>query len=228
MKYLTFCFCMLIKFGVFAQANSVIPISFNLIWDDSPLIISESSNKSKPLQIDIEVFKLYISHIELFDKNELIYSEENSYHLLDAEEIRSLEIPIKVPENISFSQIKFAIGVDSLTNVSGAFGGDLDPMYGMYWTWQSGYINFKLEGTAENCPNRHNRFQFHIGGYASPFNALQTVKLEVVEKDNINIVISIDQIFKQIDVEKTYQIMSPNEKSQAFSQLIPSLFSISK
>ena len=76
-------------------------------------------------------------------------------------------------------KIKFNLGIDSLTNVSGVMGGDLDPTKGMYWTWQSGYINFKMEGSSAVCPTRNHEFQFHIGGYQDPFYAMQTLELEV-------------------------------------------------
>ena len=38
------------------------------------------------------------------------------------------------------------LGVDSVLNYNGVHEGALDPINGMYWTWQTGYIHCKLEG----------------------------------------------------------------------------------
>ena len=77
-----------------------------------------------------------------------------------------------------FNTIAFNLGIDSITNVSGAQGGDLDPTKGMYWAWQSGFINIKLQGTSNSCPPPKNEFEFHLGGYQYPFNSLQTIILK--------------------------------------------------
>ena len=64
-------------------------------------------------------------------------------------------------------RIYFQIGIDSLTNVSGDLDGDLDPALGMYWAWNSGYINMKLEGKSSSCKSVKKEFQFHIGVIAT-------------------------------------------------------------
>ena len=75
-------------------------------------------------------------------------------------ELLPSSLALQIPSNIPFSKLKFQLGIDSLTNVSGAMGGDLDPTKGMYWTWQSGYINMKIEGKSNSCKTRKNQFQF--------------------------------------------------------------------
>jgi hypothetical protein len=65
------------------------------------------------------------------------------------------------------------IGVDSTRNVSGAQTGALDPTNDMFWTWNSGYIFVKMEGTSTSAPS--NDLTFHIGGFQSPNNTIRTV-----------------------------------------------------
>lgn len=69
-------------------------------------------------------------------------------------------------------KIIIGFGVDSLTQVSSSFKADLDPIHGMYWTWQSGYIQLKLECTAmdEAMPEKGG-IQLHIGGFFSPYKS---------------------------------------------------------
>jgi hypothetical protein len=98
----------------------------------------------------------------------------------------------------------------------------------MYWTWQSGYSNFKLEGVSDFCPARNNRFQFHLGGYQAPFNALQKVELKTLNTKRININVAIDKLLAQLNLKETYQIMSPSQKAVELSQIAANIFSISK
>ena len=176
----------------------------------------------------IEVFKCYISAIELYHKGEKVFTEANSFHLLDASDTTGLNLRLNTPEHLVFSEIRFQIGIDSTTNVAGAMGGDLDPSKGMYWTWQSGYINFKLEGTAPDCPARHHRFQFHIGGYAAPWSSLQTVQLAVRQNKDIGIRMSLDELLSQIDLKENFEVMSPGAKAVGIANMIGGIFSISK
>jgi hypothetical protein len=90
----------------------------------------------------------------------------------------------------------------------------------MYWTWQSGYINFKLEGISSLCPARKNKFYWHIGGYSPPFNILRQVAL----KTNGKISIQLEQLFEEIDISVEYQVMSPNHNAVQIADKLPSLF----
>jgi hypothetical protein len=202
-----------------------VAISFLPFYGQFPLLIAEDApiiNDS----LQIETFKCYITQVELYQGAQLVFAEAQRYHLLDAADARTLEWTLPVPENLSFTHIQFNIGIDSLTNCAGAFGGDLDPTNGMYWTWQSGYINVKLEGIAPNCPTRQNRFQFHIGGYAAPFNTLQQVRLAIKNTRNINIAMAIAQWLSQLDLSKQYQVMSPNAAAVSLSEMLPEIFTI--
>lgn len=179
--------------------------------------------------VEFEAFKFYVSDVQFLKKNKKVEaSMEKKYLLIDLENPESLShsFTFNSKKRANFKVLQFNIGIDSLTNVSGAFGGDLDPTNGMYWTWQSGYINFKLEGTSPVCPARYNRFQFHIGGYAAPFNALQKVSLKISDSSNIEVHIAIDKLLAQINLAEEYQIMSPNQKAVEMSKLITDIFSM--
>jgi len=168
--------------------------------------------------IKITNLKFYISNLKYYKNDSLIYTSNKKAHLIDLSKELSLQINEK--KSFDFDKVKFNIGVDSLTNVSGIFEGDLDPANGMYWTWQSGYINFKLEGTSSLCPSRKNKFYWHIGGYSPPFNTLRQVAL----KTNGKIPIQLEQLFEEIDISVEYQVMSPNHNAVQIADKLPSLF----
>ena len=69
------------------------------------------------------------------------------------------------------------IGVDSLHNCSGAQSGVLDPINGMFWTWNTGYIFMKLEGKSPASKSPGHIFEYHIGGYKEPTNFIRTASL---------------------------------------------------
>jgi len=147
--------------------------------------------------------------------------------LIDIENSESLAVNFGTEEkqSLKYNNIRFNLGVDSLTNSSGAFGGDLDPTNGMYWAWQSGYINFKLEGVSKACPARKNAFQFHLGGFLGEHNALQKVHLNISDKES-KIEFPIDQFLEQINLKEQYQIMSPSAEAVIISKTVADLFTI--
>ena len=98
----------------------------------------------------------------------------------------------------------------------------------MYWSWQSGYIHFKLEGTSPACPTRQNKFQIHVGGYQAPNNTFRKIILPVVASSSLNIEISLDKIFQQIFGRQLFQMMSPGPTAVAVADLFPQIFQFKK
>jgi hypothetical protein len=91
------------------------------------------------------ILKYYISHMKLVNENgERV--ELYAHELIDQAVPSSLELGDVIIPDGHYTSIEFNLGVDSLHNHSGDQAGDLDPMYGMIWTWNTGYIFFKHEG----------------------------------------------------------------------------------
>ena len=174
--------------------------------------------------VSIQSLRFYLSDINLIKNGRKIFQVKNQPNLIDIS--KKLQVKLFTKSELEFDAIQFDIGVDSLSQVSGAMGGDLDPMKGMYWSWQSGYINFKLEGKSNICNTRNHVFQFHIGGYISPYNSIQHIILPVQNKTNINIKLNIKKLLSQIDLKNVNQVMSPSEKSVEISKQFANFFSI--
>ena len=175
------------------------------------LQVGESYYKfGKGDSIQFNTLKFYISNIECVEKNKTIWSENNSYHLVDISDNKSLKVSLIIPSKISFDQLNFNIGIDSITNVSGAMGGDLDPTKGMYWTWQNGYINIKLEGKSNVCNTRNNEFEFHLGGYQYPNYNMRKIELIVKDNSNLNVFIDLEKFISSIDLTNHHHIMEPS------------------
>jgi hypothetical protein len=112
----------------------------------------------------VNLLKYYVSNVELLEGTEVKYTVPESYFLVDQSkpESRILQIP-DVPAG-SYTGVRFLLGVDSTRNVSGSQTGALDPANGMFWTWNTGYIFFKLEGSSPASSN--GELIYHIGGFS--------------------------------------------------------------
>jgi hypothetical protein len=176
--------------------------------------------------IKITRVRLYLSNIELTGENGDKYIGPDSYHLVDLAKDGSLSIKLNSPiKNIS--QINFSIGVDSAASVSGAMNGDLDPIFGMYWAWNSGYINAKIEGVSNSCNTHKNKFEFHVGGYLSPHQTIQKVELRSISKSRIiKLKMDLNKWFSNVDLSKISSVLTPGKEAVEMSKIYKEMFSI--
>lgn len=153
--------------------------------------------------LSIETFKFYLHDIQLFNRKKLVASQQK-HQLMDAENPESfvwLNEPLP-----DFDSLAFCFGTDSLVNTSGVMGDDLDPTNGMYWAWQSGYINLKVEGYSPVCNSRNHKFQYHIGGFQGDDNTIRRVGM--ARQAGI-IRLDLQAFLMQMDLIKRPEIMQP-------------------
>lgn len=211
----------------FSQDNRLLTIHFSTTWNQEEINLPISCPSTQnPDSTFIEIFKCYVSHFELFQDNQLVWQEKNSFHLLNTEVDTSLKLELLLPADLQFNSLKFQLGVDSTTSVSGAMGGDLDPTKGMFWAWNTGYINFKLEGTNRGCPTRKNKFQFHLGGYAAPWASLQHLQFPIKQQDSVAINIQLDNFLQEIDLSNTHTVMTPGEHTVQLAKIAKEIFTL--
>lgn len=117
-------------------------------------------------------FSFYVSNVKLKKEDGTWWSEPESYHLICATCPDGLSFTLNDVPAGKYVGMELLLGVDSLRNVSGAQTGDLSPMHGMFWDWNTGYIMVKAEGTSPQSPV--GTFTFHLGGYAGPYSILTT------------------------------------------------------
>lgn len=217
-KYFVFIFLASVNF-LFSQ-NAVTGIQFSPVWGSEKLEI-EKKYTLKDDVVSISKLKFYVSDINLKKSGKTVFKTSEKSYLIDFE--NRLKIDFDKNSTEDFDEIQFNIGIDSLTNVSGAMGGDLDPVNGMYWSWQSGYINFKIEGNSEKSDAVHKDFQFHIGGYSKPFETLQRVILPLKRNQNV-IFVDILRFLSEIDLSKTHSVMSTGEKAVILARQFQKIF----
>lgn len=182
--------------------------------------------------ISIERFKYYVSHISLTNAAGKLIKLPKQYFLVDENEPSSKTISLNIPD-MQISRIGFLLGVDSTRNVSGIQTGALDPMKGMFWTWNSGYIMAKLEGTAEALPTPGHRFTYHVGGFRTGMNTARAIELLLPPTNGsvqeIHIIADINQWFKSasvIKIAETPVCHSPGALAMRLADNYQNMFSI--
>lgn len=212
--------------NAFGQSWAPLKVSWHCQFRGKELVLHDSIYPlNEGNKIVFSTLKFYVSNLQLLKNNKVVYTEPNSYHLIDCAVQTSQQIFLGLNQNLAFDAIRFHLGIDSITHSSGAMGGDLDPVNGMYWTWQSGYIHSKLEGFFLYGESSKRDFEFHLGGYQEPFNTLQTVTLHGANNE-VNIGLSIDEFFAPLEVMNQKNIMSPSTDAVNLSKQLSNCFSI--
>lgn len=215
MKTIILVLTLILSDSIFGQKYELIP-ALNCL--DKTIKIDEEILLKNKLKLIIKDFKLYVNS----DLNDSINVDEGNaalshYQLVNFD---SDSIPSNLTVQSFLNKTKIFVGVDSLSNVSGVYGDALDPMWGMYWSWQSGFINAKISGVLStdslNIP-----FEFHLGGYQYPFYNAQPVELSVPEHPN-RLVFDIAPLVSWVLINgQEIHVMSPCSKGQeAMSKLV--------
>lgn len=219
-------FYIIIFFTLLSFGQDKITLHNQFNFNGKPLVLSQNYVLSDKDTLSFETIKMYVSNFEIIYTDDSFEKQKNSYHLLDYENTEKLNLELRKNPNKKIKAIKFDIGIDSLTNVSGAMGGDLDATNGMYWTWQSGYINIKIEGKSKKCATRKNQFQFHIGGYLQPFYSKRNVEFLVEDKKEYFLNFNIENLLSKINLSSFNTVMIPGKEAMLFSDIFKQIISI--
>ncbi len=152
-------------------------IQFDNYVGDKPLKLdSVSYTNSLGQSFSVTLFKYYVGNFHLKNlKGKEFISHE--YFLINQDDKNSLKITLENIPSGEYDTISFTLGVDSVDNCSGAQSGALDPVNGMFWAWNTGYIFLKMEGISPASNSTGKRLEFHIGGYKEPNNCICTIRL---------------------------------------------------
>jgi len=125
---------------------------------------------------NVSIFRYYISNVKLVKEDNSLYTVNNSYYKIDHNTAGKNLITIGNVPIANYKAVQFLLGVDSTKNVSGAQEGDLAPS-DMFWSWSTGYIMAKLEGTSPQSTATGNNLRYHIGGFQGANKVLKNIDL---------------------------------------------------
>lgn len=157
-------------------ATGSVTFSISNEVDGQPIVL-HSQNYVNPNNdtFVVDLFKYYISNVRLYKADGSHYDEPESYHLIDQNNTASRTFTLTDVPSGDYVSMSFMIGVDSTRNVSGAQTGALDPANGMFWTWSTGYIMAKMEGSSPQSTQPGHILAFHIGGFTGINKGIRTV-----------------------------------------------------
>jgi hypothetical protein len=155
------------------QGEGSLVIKFDNRVGSEDLVLSSDYVNASGETFRVSKLNYFISNIILTtDKGvEYVVPQDSSYFLIMEDHGGSHEVALSHIPAGDYNKITFTIGVDSLRSTMDISKrqGVLDPAQGhdgMYWTWNSGYIFFKMEGTSPVAPaDQDHKFYYHIGGY---------------------------------------------------------------
>jgi hypothetical protein len=193
-----------------AQMPTLNEVEFVPLWGEKKWVLNEQMPCNNGDSLKLNKLAWYISDLHLLSGSKTVWCDEQKVRLMGAGVPGELKIRINYADTIQFDAVEFYAGIDSLTNCSGAFVGSLDPVNGMYWTWQSGFINTKIEAES----NSGRELQLHLGGYRWPFASVMKVRLPIVAATNkILIGIDLQSVIEAALAENTERVMQPGENA---------------
>jgi hypothetical protein len=228
----------------FAQKNKPkagsVKLVFNNVVNNKPITLFDSSySNTFGESYYINKLKYYISNTSFYYRGKSI-RQKNTYHLINQAIESSLTFSVTLSEN-KYDSLTFLLGVDSAKNTSGAQAGALDPLNDMFWTWRSGYIMAKFDGTSPQSTVVNNKVEYHLGGFAGINSVLNVITLrfdegkmlEVKKGASATLIINanIDRLWNagsQIKIAEIPICTSPGPLAKKIADNFSKLFSVNE
>jgi hypothetical protein len=202
---------------VLSNAVGQTTLSFHPKFGANPVELNQKITINANESIVFETIKCYISSLKI--NNELV---NNPAFLYDLENQKQLVIQ----SSTSFNSLSFAIGLDSATHISENYTGDLDPILGMYWAWNTGYTNFKISGKKVVSGQQDQPFELHIGGFQKPFATQQEKTIQSNFTSQIKLDIQLLPLYEYMCKTKLFSLLIPGKEAKAIAAILPSLFQL--
>ncbi len=184
-------------------------LKFNFFWGN------ETFQLEKPLLLGKDT--VYFSKMQFYISNIAFQNQKNNSKIPLKTNVKNFPTLISLENNtLPFSKnislknntyLMFALGLDEPTN-TGKYEQkhDLDPQNGMFWTWESGYIFWKLEGYFFKN-NQKKGLIFHLGRkncYQEIILDTKNTKIEKTAKENI----SMNALVLHLDMQQLWDNQS--------------------
>ena len=137
-------FMLLFMSKALAQSNETYLIDIQPIYNDLSFLLEQKYPITSQDSIQFDVLKFYISNVVLLSNDQPVWTEEESYHLIDYSKKNTLQLPLETPSDVIFNQIKFNLVVFQINIVGYSF------------------FNFILASAEVNCQSIPFCFSFRL------------------------------------------------------------------
>jgi hypothetical protein len=211
--------------------KAILIIRFRAFVHGEPLVLNKKYRNPFGETFEISRFRFYAGKITPVHADSNLKTKlPPLYHLIDLSDSSSTEIKLIVGAGV-YSGIQFQLGVDSADQNRGAQSGVLDPARGMYWTWNSGYLSFKIEGFSPVSKQPAHVIAYHIGGYRYPYNTVWQIRLDTTNDEpfritgdmqtGIEVAIELDNFFESrnpLHINEISSCTTPGDQAQKISE----------
>jgi len=167
--------------------DAELTVHFRAYIHGEPLQLNKKYRNPFGEVFEISRFRFYAGRIApVYADSNLKINIRNTYHLIDFSDSASTVIVIPAAAGLC-DGIQFLLGVDSLDQSRGAQTGALDPVRGMFWTWNSGYQSFKIEGYSPVSSEPAHLIAYHIGGYRHPYSTVWKIRINTTDNEEFRI-----------------------------------------
>ena len=196
---------------VVAHGQSGVTIHHQVTLGDAPVVLGEWQKSDSLVSIRIDKLRWYVSLPPAGKTGSKVW-------LMDLSDSSSLDQQMSRPIN---NKISLLFGIDSAIQIGGVGTGALDPQRGMYWTWQTGYVQWKMEG-AIRVDGVESPLELHLGGFDGATKA-QAMLSDYLVYPTTNSVIAqwdLSPFIAQILDQKKYGVMSPSPIARDYCRII--------
>ncbi len=217
-----------------AQSNQLqVLVKFVHTANGKPIVLQDSAYQNAFGEAyQLTRLKYYISNLGLLGKQPA--QAAPSVYLINAAQEDSIELKLKAG---IYDSLAFTLGVDSIYNCSGAQDGALDPLNGMFWSWNSGYVFFKMEGYSAASTADLQRIEHHVGGYLGAHKASARVAIHLEKplliKEHsgpvIEVTLDLDKYWKgknDLTIASNALIMAPGPLAIKSAENFAGMFSV--
>jgi len=217
------------------EKDAIMVIRFAVYVHGVPMQLNKKYKNPFSEIFEISRFRFYTGKmVTIYSDAGIKTNLSNAYHLIDFSDSASTLIELRVKEG-SCKEIQFQLGIDSTDQNQGAQSGVLDPVKGMFWTWNSGYQSFKIEGVSPASDQPAHMMAYHIGGYRYPYSTVWKIKLSAdkiiriskMNKTMVEIPIELDNFFDgphPLHIKEIPDCTTPGELARKISENFISSF----
>lgn len=176
-------------------ADLTVNVTVNM--EGSPLVLNDKTYTNNGNTFVVEKFLTYLTGFRLYRPDGSIFDENESFHLVRAENGSTYQFTMKDVPVGEYSGVRFFIGVDEPENLSIDQVGDLDPTNQMAWNWNVGYKYVLMEGRMTVGADEVG-LVYHIGFTENVHTILdESVSLPVsASGGELNITLEVAELFR--------------------------------
>ena len=194
-----------------AEGQSAVVVYHQVKLGEVQVLLGEWQKSDSNVSIRIDKLRWYVSLPPAGKKGLKAW-------LLDLADSASLDQQMSRPVN---NKISLLFGIDSTIQVGGVGTGALDPLLGMYWTWQTGYVQWKMEG-AIRVDGVESPLELHLGGFDGATKS-QSMLSDYLIYPTTNSVIAqwdISPFLAEVVRRKKFGVMSPSPIAREYCRII--------